>query len=262
MTLPATRPSILVWSPPILWTARDLPHFFIEEILQYWPSRPGERRMWFRAAQAIALHPGRRHAFDVPALLPGLVRVRLGAALLLAGMSANRTSGHRLLMLGSHAGLEVRMLLDAGWDAFGVERRGDLVRIALETGMVSPGRLQWDDMLHALDQSPEAAWSRILALAPESVDLRALRHKAARCLRPGGRLVVLAYWADLPERRRPMAVPAVEGTMGGLVGFRLRPPAGFGRRIYRMRTPDSLGSRRSHATRRRPCGGVRQNGVG
>jgi hypothetical protein len=98
----------------------------LDAVLSRWWTAPATRRGWRDALTVVhaLLDAG---AWYEPAITPGLVQARLGVALNLAGYTRRRLRGKRVLSLGSHVGLEVRMLSDWGATALGVDVNPRLV---------------------------------------------------------------------------------------------------------------------------------------
>ncbi|CAB1128071.1 conserved protein of unknown function [Candidatus Hydrogenisulfobacillus filiaventi] len=188
----------------------------LQGLLEAWPGRPEEREAWrtFARRAEAALRERAPGHWPGPALVPGLLQARLAAALGLAGLTRGDRLRTRVLTLGAHAGLEVRMLRDFGFEAVGLEQRPELAAAGRDTGLLPPDSLVTADY-RAYLADPGPAWPLILALAPEAVD-PAWIATARRRLAPEGQLVVVAYWADLPAAWHSRARPVVEGLMGGL----------------------------------------------
>lgn len=187
---------------------------YLDAVLQAWPASPPQRRRWLDFSRRLQRWPtGGR--IETPALIPSLVRARLVAALTLAGLSPATLPGRRIVTLGAHMGLEVRMLRDGGADAVGVEHRPQLVRAGIHSGMLPADALIWDDALHYLE-GPVRRLDALLWLAPQAVAWSRLMALALPWLRPTGVLAVVAHWPDLPPAFRPRALPVLDGTMAGL----------------------------------------------
>jgi SAM-dependent methyltransferase len=188
--------------------------YYLDAILCRWRATPAQRAAWRALVERLERLGTHEAALHSAALMPGLLQARLGAALTLAGYDRSALQGARVLTLGAHVGLEVRMLRDWGADAVGVERAASLVRWGEGAGVTAPGTLIVADAASFLRQS-RAAWDLILTLAPSDPAWTTWPETAAAALRPGGRFVAVAYWRDIPVAWYDRLVPCVEGTMAG-----------------------------------------------
>jgi hypothetical protein len=188
----------------------------LDFVLSHWTATPAQRRMWRTLSERLARQLGGNQA---PALVPGLVQARLGTALLLGGYLGPPLPSLRILTLGAHAGLELRMLRDWGAEAIGIERNLTLVRAGIQTEVVGTEALLAAEATDYLTRSCSVthAYDLILILAPSDPAWPTWVDQASARLAPDGQLVVVAYWSDLPVGWRTLATPCLEGTMGGLL---------------------------------------------
>ncbi len=171
----------------------------LERVYRAFPSKREERRLWRTASAAIYQNLLARGHMGLPALIPGLVHARLATALLAAGYrTKSQLADRAFLCLGSHAGLEVRILRDFGARcADGVEVRHDVVQEGVRAQLVKPDEVRVADWWEFLTSDARTTWDDILVLAPERLSLQKLWDAARPHLNLGGHLVVVAQEVDL-----------------------------------------------------------------
>lgn len=188
----------------------------LEYLFRAFPSTRRQRRAWLQACGAVDAVLSAQGHHGLPALIPGLVHARVATALLTAGYCSKRDlRGRRLLCLGCHAGLEVRIVRDFGaLQVLGVEIRPGVVRASWTAGLVTRDEVLVQDFWDYLRAASGERYDTVMVLNPHELPLRPLWALAKSRLLPGGQMVVVAQEIDvLSVPPCTVTGPAMEETM-------------------------------------------------
>lgn len=192
-----------------LWDAWSL-----DALFERWPASPIQRQQWRKLTEALSRELSSQGHWSAPAISPGLVQARVATALTLARLDGDRLHNSRILTLGAHTGMEVRILRDWGARAIGIESNASLVSIGRRLGVVPHSALLKAKAPSFLQKS-HRMWDYIFCLAPAHFEFESWCAPIAKRLQADGKFVLLAYWRDIPLIDMTWLEECLEGTMGG-----------------------------------------------
>lgn len=185
----------------------------LDALLGSWPATPSQRRRWREGAQAAGTLLQSQGYWALPAVTPGLVQARVAAALLAAGVTRSSIRGQKILTLGAHVGLEVRILRDWGAEAQGIEQNRMVVEAGVQSQLVTPSDMVVGDVRTVLERDT-GRFNHIIALAPSDPEWPSWIAPALERLTSDGSVVIVAYWRDVPLVFHAAMEDGLEGTMG------------------------------------------------